>query len=195
MADAEWWRDNTSRALADLDEMFSDGFAEPPSYREANFVARDVLLVTAPLLRLDPEFGDDVEREQAQANLTRLCDLARRIFENEAMDVTEIEGARFVLQCFQAMNESASAAIAACRWALATFIVTSSSIVFEQMWNFPAPEAWVLAHGSYEFWGEATDCGDKGYVVPDESIIGLATAHRVSDVMRSIGGGETMSSN
>lgn len=193
----DWWYDNGLRARDDLNEIF-DGEVKP-DYRSADRIARNVVLLAAPLLRVDPNFGENDEaREKFAANLGRFCGLARALYIGEAVDQNAIHGGRFVMTCLEPMGEAAASVLLSARYALAALAITQPSVVFDELWSFPAPEAWCLALRSHDELVSLQDLDTSDsefWVRPDDDVVSLAAAHRISDAIRAAGGGETMSNN
>lgn len=194
--DEQWWYDNGLRARDDLNEIF-EGEVKP-DYRSADRIARNVVLLTAPLLRVDPSFGNEEAREQFAANLGRVCQLARALYIGATVDQDAIHGGRFVMTCLEPMGEAAAAVLLSMRYALAALAITQPSVVFDELWSYPAPEAWCLALRSHDELVSLQDIDNSEpefWVRPDGDVVSLAAAHRISDAIRAAGGGETMSNN
>jgi hypothetical protein len=196
----EWWLTHGVKAGDELNEILSESNADARTYREAEKVAHDSLLLMAPLLRVDPSFGDHPEsREKLLANLARVSAIARAIYEGQRLPLIEIDGARFVMTCLEPVGDAAVHVVRGCRYALAAVGIAERSVVFNELWSHPAPEAWCLAELAYEELvqlGEIDNESESNFWVrPDDAVVSLAAAHRISDAIRDAGGGETMSSN
>lgn len=197
MSEDQWWYENGLQAGDDLNEIFG-GEGETHSYRNADRVARDVLLLMAPLLRVDQNFGDNEEREKLAENLVRVSELARALYAGEAIDQSELHGGRFVMTCLEPVGAAGAHVLVGVRYALAALAITRVSAVFDEMWLYPGPEAWCLAVHAYDELAKLEDVENSEqefWVRPDDAVVSLATAHRISNAIRAVGGGETMSNN
>lgn len=195
--DDRWWHVNGLQAGDDLGEIFA---GEPErTYRNADRVARNVLLLMAPLLRVDQDFGDSEKRERLLVNLVGVSELARSLYEgSDTPNQDQIHGARFVMTCLEPRGKAAEHVLTGIRYALAALSIAHASVVFDEMWSEQAPEAWSLAvHAQEELWtlDEVDNSELDFWVRPDDAVVSLAVAHRISDAIRAAGGGETMSSN
>lgn len=190
--------ENGLRAGDDLNEIFAEDEVES-TYRNADRVARNVLLLLAPLLRADPHFGETAEEgEKLVANLVRVYELAGALYAGHSVDQGEVHGARFVMTCLEARGEAGTHVLAGVRYALSALSIAQASVVFDEMWAYPGPEAWTLAVRAYEELQALADVDNSEqdfWVRPDEAVVSLALAHRISDDIRAAGGGETMSNN
>jgi hypothetical protein len=114
----EWWLTHGVKAGDELNEILSESNADARTYREAEKVAHDSLLLMAPLLRVDPSFGDHPEsREKLLANLARVSAIARAIYEGQRLPLIEIDGARFVMTCLEPVGDAAVHVVRGCRYA------------------------------------------------------------------------------
>lgn len=194
--DDRWWDHNGQAAGDALNEIFGGEVA--PTYRNADHVARNVLLLMAPLLRADSSYSDTEAREKLRENLVRVCDLARALYIGVEVDQSEIHGGRFVMTCLEPIGAEASHVLLSIRYALAALAITQASVVFDELWLHSGPEAWSLASCAYDELSalELVHSSEEDFAVrPDNDVVSLATAHRISDAIRAVGGGETMSNN